>query len=94
MTSLDDLTNHGASNYDQEDNQGQLVSYLYYTITRDNSNKLISYIHTGSPVNVASKPFPVRVIIHGNRPHEEKKGAGKVIKLPGSVAELMDLAGT
>ncbi|GJW47034.1 potassium channel KAT3 [Tanacetum coccineum] len=47
---------------------------------------------TQSPINRTSKSFPLRVILHGHRPREDKKGAGKVIELPGSVAELLELA--
>ncbi|XP_076955551.1 potassium channel KAT3-like [Bidens hawaiensis] len=44
-------------------------------------------------VTTPSRSFPLRVIIHGHNPNEERIDTGKVVQLPESMAELLELAG-
>ncbi|XP_071705090.1 potassium channel KAT3-like [Rutidosis leptorrhynchoides] len=41
--------------------------------------------------NTLSRSFPLRVIIHGHHPDDKRKDTGKLVQLPESVTELLDL---
>nr|GEV49038.1 potassium channel KAT3-like [Tanacetum cinerariifolium] len=102
MTSLDESTNHEASNYDQDDNKGSPINGtsrsfpLRVTIhghrPREENKGAGNVIELPGSVTELLESFPLRVTIHGHRPREENKGAGNVIELPGSVTELLELA--
>ncbi|MFS8030634.1 putative cyclic nucleotide-binding domain, potassium channel, voltage-dependent, EAG/ELK/ERG [Helianthus anomalus] len=50
------------------------------------------YDQENTPIaNAPSRSSPSRVIIHAHKPHEERPETGKVVHLPGSVAELLEL---
>lgn len=44
-------------------------------------------------MNATSRLVTLRVIVHGHHPQDEKTDTGKVIELPGSIEELLDVAG-
>ncbi|PWA95017.1 potassium channel, voltage-dependent, EAG/ELK/ERG [Artemisia annua] len=49
----------------------------------------------GTPTSVLSNTFPLRVVIHGHHPHEEttdSKRTGKLVHLPESIEDLLNLA--
>ncbi|KAJ0824895.1 putative cyclic nucleotide-binding domain, potassium channel, voltage-dependent, EAG/ELK/ERG [Helianthus annuus] len=51
------------------------------------------YDQEDTPItNTPSRSSPSRVIIHAHKPHEERPETGKVVQLPGSVSELLELA--
>ncbi|CAH1451632.1 unnamed protein product [Lactuca virosa] len=49
----------------------------------------------GTPTSVLSNTFPLRVVIHGHHPHEKTidgKRTGKLVHLPDSIEDLLNLA--